>query len=286
MSIFIAFIIGAIASAALTYGLLSRSKETVAPTSSTGYKPDEVAKYYDEVTDKYLEIYGEVIQALRPPDTAELLDHTIKNAGLEPGQLILDAGCGVGGPAMHFASKVDLKIEGLTVSGVQATKGTELIAERGLSDKITLKKGDFHQLDQFYPGNSFDMVLFLESLGHANQPGIVIQAAQKVLKENGFIYIKDFFTREVADPEFAKRNARVVQLMNEGYNYNVLDLHPTLTQLRKAGFHIVKINRPGYENDVRVRTEFETDQNIDLWDGQTEWLPVEWLEIKCQKCSW
>lgn len=235
------------------------------PKQKGAYTPAQVADYYDKVTDKYLEIYGEVIQALRPSNTAELLDYTMERAGFKPGMRILDAGCGVGGPAIHFASKMDLKIEGGTISPVQVEKAQKRIAETGLTEKVSVLLADYHHLEDHFENGSFDMVLFLESLGHAQDPEKVIRSARKVLKGDGYVYIKDFFTREVGDPEQAKRNARVVQLMNEGYNYNVLDLHQTISSLRIAGFHIVSIQRPEIENDVAIRTAFETDQGIDLW---------------------
>ena len=53
----------------------------------------EVATFYNNNTDKFLEVYGEIIQAFRTNNVYDYLDYTIQNAELKDGQKILDAGC-------------------------------------------------------------------------------------------------------------------------------------------------------------------------------------------------
>ena len=246
----------------------------------------DVERYYDEVTGVYLDIYGKVIQALRPTNTRELLESTMKSAGMMPGMQILDAGCGVCGPAVYFAEKINLHIEGLTLSQVQVELGLEEIGKARLLGTVGVRKGDFHVLESYFEPESFDLIMFLESLGHSNHPGAAIRSAHKVTREGGHIYIKDFFKREVGDPEWQAEMDKVVGNINSAYKYNVLDLHEVLTDLRKAGFHIVEIKRPLYVNDIEIRSKFETFMNIDLYEGKPEFTPAEWLEIKCQKNHW
>lgn len=249
------------------------------------YSPDEVGRYYDEWTDRYQDVYGDVIQAYRPADIEELLDHTMERALLADDQYILDAGCGVAGPALHFATRLDAIIEGITISDKQVAVANERIAAANLKGDLKVMLGDYHDLDQLFPHGGFDRVLFLESLGHAQDPEQVIRAAHKVLKDEGYIYIKDFFVREVADAEFQKKINKVIKNMNESYSYNVLDLHQTLTALRTSGFHIDLIQRPPYASDITVRKTFEDSFGIDVFEG-AEIMPAEWLEIRCQKLSW
>ena len=58
----------------------------------------QVATFYNETTNKFLEVYGEIIQAFRTNDISVYLDYTIQNAELKDGQKILDAGCVAGMP--------------------------------------------------------------------------------------------------------------------------------------------------------------------------------------------
>ena len=140
-----------------------------------------------------------------------MLNYTIQSAGLNDGQHIVDAGCGVGGPAIHFAKHLDISIQGLTISEKQVAAGKSKIRAQGLENKIQIQKGDYHFLDQIYEKESADAVLFLESLGHSDRPVQVIQAAHKVIKEGGFIYIKDFFQREFINKTREIRTQKVIE---------------------------------------------------------------------------
>jgi hypothetical protein len=79
---------------------------------------NKVAEFYDKNTDKFLEVYGEVIHAYRTNDVSIYLDYTIQNAELADGQKILNAGFVLGGLASYSASKLDLQLEGVAVSEV------------------------------------------------------------------------------------------------------------------------------------------------------------------------
>jgi ubiquinone/menaquinone biosynthesis C-methylase UbiE len=243
--------------------------------------PKDVEQYYDSTTGTYLKIYGEVIQAFRPSSESKLLAYLKNSIGFKKGQKILDAGCGVGGPAIYFASKCNVKIEGLTVSGVQAQMAYEKIAKKKLQAKVNVMKGDFHQIASIYPKAEFDGAIFLESLGHAENPIQVINEVAKVIRSNGFIYIKDFFKKESEDAVFQDKIDTVIQRMNESYCYNTLRLLPILEALRANDFEIEFIKKFDFKDDTGIRAAFENDQKIEIFKGMQEFWPAEWLEIKC-----
>lgn len=246
----------------------------------------KVKDYYEEMTSSYLDIYGDVIQAYRPASQDDLLEYLAKSIGFTDGQRVLDAGCGVGGPACFFAHHLKIRIDGITISPSQARLFSERVEREKLSERVNVLEGDFHFLESYFPKEQFDHVIFLESLGHSHQAPLAIQSAHRVLKPGGHIYIKDFFIREVSNPEFQKKIQRVVRNINQAYNYNTLDLHQVITAVRRAGFHLVSIKRPEFQNDITVRAAFETNHGIDLYEGGPEFMPAEWLEIKCQKLHW
>ncbi|MCZ8284950.1 MAG: methyltransferase domain-containing protein, partial [Bacteroidia bacterium] len=127
-----------------------------------------------------------------------LLDYQIDVIGLKSGITALDAGCGVCGPAVYFAQKTGCRIEAITISGVQAEKAREHIAKQGAGDRVNVREGDYHTLEQYYPENSMDAVYFLESFGHAKSHEQALDSAWKVLKPGGVIYIKDLFIKKAA----------------------------------------------------------------------------------------
>ncbi len=249
-------------------------------TARTRVSAADVERYYDEWTQRYLEVGENLIEACRPARTEDLLSYYVTSIGLRPGQHLLDAGCGVCGPAVFFATHLPVTIEALTVSQVQVEVARQLIAEAGVADRVSVRKGNYDDLPSLYPPASFDGVMFLEALGHAERPDHVIRNVWTVLKPGGFLYIKDFFARETDDPDGRRKVSAVTTNIDQSYAYNTLDLHQVLRAARKVGFRIDVIKPPGFEIDIRVRAQFEERNGINIFGGFPEFNPTDWLELK------
>lgn len=244
---------------------------------------EAVERYYDEWTDRYLDVYGDMIQAFRSKEDAETLDIIANSIGFNAGEKVLDAGCGVGGPARYFAKKQGVQVDGFTISQVQVDKAAELNAKAGLTDKVNIRKGDFHNIADLVQAESYDKVLFLESLGHAVDPTSVIKGAFKALKPGGTLYIKDFYTKETDNPEYQKYIDRLVNNINEAYSYNTLDLNVVLRALRSSDCELLYIRPIAINHDIEVRATFESKFGIDLFEGGRDFPYADWLEIKVWK---
>jgi cyclopropane fatty-acyl-phospholipid synthase-like methyltransferase len=242
-----------------------------------------VAEYYNQWQHAYDAVYGDTIQAFRPADKEELMMYIAGSADIHEGQYIVDAGCGIGGPAIWIAKKFEVKISGITVSELQAEKAKKSIGDEGLSKRIEIYHGDYHELVKNFPASAFDRALFLESLGHAADPAKVIHQAFEVLKPGGSIYIKDFYSKEPADEYWKRRTAQTIANINRLYNYNTLTLARTISALRAAGFEIDFIRKFAFTDDISIRLAFESRFGIDIFGGEPEFTPAEWLEIKCIK---
>lgn len=238
-----------------------------------------VANYYNQSTERYLQTYGNVIQAFRPKSTTDLLDYIIKSAHLQNGQEILDAGCGVGGPAIYFAQKLNLTIEGITISPTQVKKAKEYINKTKLNGFLNIIEGDFHNLSNYYPSEKFDRILFLESLGHAQNLEKVITETVPLLKAEGKIYIKDFFPFEIIDKETSRKHKEVIENINDSYCYNVLNLQILISLLRQQKLEIEYIRKFDFQDDITARASFENAEKIDLFGNNQEFRVAEWLEL-------
>ena len=128
----------------------------------------EVGEYYDRFTQTYLDATGPFLQAFRGRDTDALMEYYVARCDLADGMEIVDAGCGVGGPAIWLARRFPaMKIECLTNSQVQADRASAHAAAAGVEDRVNVRLGDYHDLSRTYPHDRFDRVLFLETLGHS-----------------------------------------------------------------------------------------------------------------------
>jgi SAM-dependent methyltransferase len=143
----------------------------------------------------YLECVGTTFQAgfLR---TGEEVSPRASNlgfaavAGIRPGMRVLDAGCGVCGPAIDIATAIpDLQLVGVTISPEQAVAAGGLVRQAGCERSVRIVQADFHDLP--LAPESFDLVCYFESSCYAYDPEIVFREAFRVLRPGGGVYVKD-----------------------------------------------------------------------------------------------
>jgi ubiquinone/menaquinone biosynthesis C-methylase UbiE len=247
------------------------------------FSSEEVRKYYNDWDERYERSYGNIIQAFRPANDDLLIDYLLESLDLRSGKHYLDAGCGVGGVSVPFAQKIDCKITGVTISDIQAEKANKFIQEKGLDSKIKIFKGDFHHLSNLFEHHIFDGIFFMESLGHSNSPEKVLSEAYRVLKPGGFIYIKDFYIREGNSRQEQKKINKVIEEINKHYKYQVMNLNLLLSSIRKMDVKLNFLKSFDFQDDISVRYDFETKNNIELFEGQPEFMPADWYEIKFTK---
>lgn len=254
-----------------------------------GHTPADVGAFYDATTDRFLQVYGEIIQAFRTKDVTHYLDYTLRSMRLEPGMRVVDAGCGVCGPAQYFARQLPgLTVDACTVSEVQARMARESIENAGLSDRIRVTVGDYHGVNTLYPAGMYDRVYFLESFGHSDDKKKLIHAVWDVLKPGGMLYLKDLFRREVEQEWEQLRIDHICGQINEAYRYHIADLADVLSIIRRKGYilHFVKIpevERSQFEN-LSISNDFQNLFNIgkiESWDDYV--FPVDFFEILAEK---
>ena len=83
-------------------------------------------------------------------DTAQTakLDLLCRKLRLQPGQRLLDIGCGWGGLALHAARNYGVKVTGVTLSRPQVELATALAAEAGLDREVTFAVRDYRELSE------------------------------------------------------------------------------------------------------------------------------------------
>jgi cyclopropane-fatty-acyl-phospholipid synthase len=98
------------------------------------------------------------------------LRHLCRKLRLQPGDRLLDVGCGWGGLARFAAREFDVEVYGITLSQAQLELGLQRVAEEGLERRVTLELLDYRDLPQ---DGRFDKVVsvgMFEHVGHANLP--------------------------------------------------------------------------------------------------------------------
>ncbi|GAB3544160.1 hypothetical protein GCM10027577_14320 [Spirosoma fluminis] len=242
--------------------------------------------YYDQETDAYLKTYGKIIQSARPASDDELIAYFSDSMGIRDGMHLLDAGCGVCGPAVGLAKTHTVTIEAITISDVQVRKSRQYVAENQLDQLIHVAKADYANLAELYPPGTFDLVFFLETLGYANDVGAVLKAVTTVLKPGGSVYIKDFFLVPILDEDKRDLQRTYTESIRREYLYRIPDLTDLVDTLRAMGLFLEFIRPMAITEDFTRAALFETVNTTHAIYTKTMHTPFqlfESLELKFRK---
>lgn len=129
------------------------------------------------------EAVGDLAEAM-----ARLTDLVVDRLAVGPGSRVLDAGCGVGGPAVKLAAATGAEVVGITVSREQIAKATAHAEAKGLAGKVAFQYADATELP--FEEGTFDAVFGLESIMHMDRPTALRQFA-RVLRPGGRLVLTD-----------------------------------------------------------------------------------------------
>ena len=115
-----------------------------------------IAYHYDVSNDFYGIVLGSSLTyscAVWTDDTTTLeqaqankYELICRKLALEPGMRLLDVGSGWGGMLLHAAEHYGVRAVGVTLSRPQADLARKRVAERGLTDQIEVRHGDFRDV--------------------------------------------------------------------------------------------------------------------------------------------
>jgi tocopherol O-methyltransferase len=131
-----------------------------------------IRNHYDLATPFYRLLWGEHIHhgLWEGEDdsvaTAQqrLIERLVEMAQIEPGQRILDVGCGMGGSSMALARRHGCVVTGLTLSRLQQLWATTIAAFRGVGRRTRFLQADAEKIR--FPEASFDVVWNVECSEH------------------------------------------------------------------------------------------------------------------------
>ena len=105
--------------------------------------------------------------SLAEAQTAKLA-HIAAKLAIEPGQTVLDIGCGWGGMAIYLARNFGVKVVGITLSEEQIDLASKRVADAGLADRISLELVDYRDFAD--SGRKFDRIVSVGMFEHVGQP--------------------------------------------------------------------------------------------------------------------
>ncbi|MBV8666886.1 MAG: class I SAM-dependent methyltransferase [Burkholderiaceae bacterium] len=110
------------------------------------------------------------------------IDHILTKIQVQPGDSLLDIGCGWGALVLRAASKFGARCVGITLSEQQAELARQRVARAGLCDRVEIRVQDYRDVD-----GSFDRVTsvgMFEHVGLKNLP-LYFSKIANLLTERG-----------------------------------------------------------------------------------------------------
>jgi len=159
------------------------------------------------------------------------LEHVCRKLNLQPGQTVIDAGCGWGALAMHMAEHHGVRVIAYNLSSEQIDYAREQAAAKQLGDRVSFLQEDYRDIN--IRCDAFVSIGMLEHVGLANY-GKLGALIQRCLKPDGFGLIHSIGRSHsaVADPWITKYifpgghmpSLSEITRVFEPYRFSILDI--------------------------------------------------------------
>jgi cyclopropane-fatty-acyl-phospholipid synthase len=171
---------------------------------------------------------------------ATKLELICSKLGLEPGQRVLDVGCGWGSFAIHAAGRHGVSVTGITLSEPQAARARERAEAAGVGDRVEIRVADYRDL----AGERFDAIASIGMVEHVGEAQIDVYARQLagLLRPNGRLLNHGIARLRHEDPDAGAFSERYVFPDAEP-----LHLSRVLLALERAG--LVTRHAEGFGDD-------------------------------------
>lgn len=127
---------------------------------------------------------------IKPIEAQKQLIRLVADAGdFQKDILILDVGCGLGGPALLISEERDCSVIGIDPGTYQIEKTNLWLRNQTSPYRIKFHYGDAVNLP--FADNSFDRVYSVESAFHFQDKAQFLKEAARTLKKNGTLVIAD-----------------------------------------------------------------------------------------------
>lgn len=164
---------------------------------------EEIRNYYDQTAIHYKYFwnleesmalhYGIWRDGIRTfqESLAETNRTLAQQANITTSDVVLDAGCGVGGSSIYLAKTIGCRVVGVTLSEQQAQQATANAEREGVAHLVHFYQKDYTQTG--FEDNSFDVVWGIECHLTESTKRVFVEEASRMLKSGGRLVIGEYF---------------------------------------------------------------------------------------------
>jgi len=144
------------------------------------------SQYQESSILEYELVYGENFVS---PGGLKLAREMIGRMSLQPGDRVLDVGCGLGGSSFVMASEFGLRADGIDLSRNMLTLANRKLAANGLSAVVSLQWGDCLELDR---SEIYDGVYSRDVFLHIGDKARLFSVLRTALHHGGKLLFTDY----------------------------------------------------------------------------------------------
>lgn len=171
------------------------------------------------------------------------LDYICKKLRLQPGERMLDIGCGFGSLVIHAAQHYNVEALGVTLSKEQKAYADARIKKLGIEDRCRVEIQDYREIPELY---KFDKISSVEMLHHIGEENfnVFFKKIYKLLKDTGAFFLLAITNREgikYHSPKFSEKYFMP--------DYKLVPLHKTLKYAEENNWEVFDVEnlREHYE---------------------------------------
>lgn len=166
-----------------------------------------------------------------------MVEVIVAPASVDAHQHVVDAGCGVGGTAIHLAATRGCRVTGVNLNRMQLEIATRKASDAGVDDLVNFQFADC-SLSLPFPDASIDVVVNIESACHYGDRQQFLRESSRILKPSGKIVAMDWMAR---DGLTADEYDKYIVPLCKPFAVSGLESQSTYTaMLREAGLEILQ----------------------------------------------
>nr|WP_221383166.1 methyltransferase domain-containing protein [Actinoplanes polyasparticus] len=200
-----------------------------------------------------------------------MLHRLARHARLEAGSRVLEFGSGYGGAAVELAATSGATIVGVSNTDSINRYARRLAAQHGMGERVSFKTIGDHDYKTFvdWQSETFDAVMFMESVCHLPNKHAFFTAAHRILKPGGRLVGLDWIHRPFGPHRTTEQISRLINPVCEYFRLADLGTLDSYAQMMKRAGFVVTHARDEFADELCLGST-EPSQAWRDYDGRSQ----------------